>query len=200
MYGYLFPYLAPSVECSVQAEADILDSRSFQSAGRSMYLPDMSLYPSLPLLPSFFSSPRIFTITTISGHLRFPYIHLSNSKSISFTFACASMAFYIYPRALGRAMLSPDWRVRDETSPAVHRTPLNRHWRRPDAPNGFYVDENRPALTSHKMTNKNSFNREYEPRAARTLEERRSIGVGNLLPKNTKEDVDEFPTLAGYAV
>lgn len=119
---------------------------------------------------------------------------------ISFTFACASMAHYIYSKAPDRALLSPDWRVKDETSLAILRTPLIRSWRPREASNGFHIYENEPAFIPGKTTNEKSSKKEYDRRANRAIEERRSIRVGNLLSKTTNQDVHDFFIKAGYAV
>jgi len=110
------------------------------------------------------------------------------------------MAHYIYSRAPNRAMLSPDWRVKDEISLAILKTPLNRSWRPREASNGFHVDENGPAMILGKTTNENNSKKEHDRRANRTIEERRSIRVGNLLSKTTNQDVHDFFIKAGYAV
>lgn len=110
------------------------------------------------------------------------------------------MAPYSYSKATNRAMLSPDWRVKDETSLAFFRTPLNPSWRPCEASNGFHVDENDTATNTGKTTNENSSKKEYDRRANRSIEERRSIRVGNLLSNTTYQSVHDFFTKEGYEV
>jgi len=110
------------------------------------------------------------------------------------------MAHYIHSRPPNHAMLSPDWRVKDEISLAILRTPLNRSWRPREASNGFHVDKNEPAIIPGKTTNENSSKKEHDPRMDRAIQERRSIRVGGLASKATKQGVHDFVTKAGYAV
>jgi len=110
------------------------------------------------------------------------------------------MAHYIHSGAPNRAMLSPDWRVKDEISLAILRTPLNRSWRPREASNGFHVDENEPAIVHGKTTNENSSKKEHDPRMDRAIQERRSIRVGGLASKATKQDILDIFNSEGYSV
>jgi len=110
------------------------------------------------------------------------------------------MAHYKYSRASNRGLLSPDWRVKDEIFPASLRTPINRGWRPREASNRIHVDENDPAIIPGKTMNGNSTKTEHDLRVDRAIEERRSIRVGNLSFKATKQDLLDFFAREGYAV